>query len=185
MSDIHYANPDETTFTGATFEFRFGAYGETIVRVIQRPDCVDDALETAAEWLAEHEPGHFVEPDYAAAVQERNCDCCRSEPGTCDGCAAHAEADLTYTDSGWLPSWEWTVDELEGEPFETPHFDRFDIAEAYGCYWNAYHQGQGSTGYQRLCAAMRVLGGKLEDSFERLTDNGRAIYRGLVLADGR
>ncbi len=184
---IHYANPDETTFTGAYFDFRFGAYGETVVRVIQRPDHIDCALETAAEWLKEHEPGHFHEPDYKAAAIELGYP--EDDPGSnCeDGkVAAKAESDMTHTESGWLLSWEWTVEEHAGEPPELTgaHFDRFDIVDAYFCYWNAYHCGQFSDGYKALCRAM-AIGKNLPDKFSSLSDNGMAIYRQLVLRDGR
>lgn len=185
MTTIHYANPDETTFTGACFEFHFGAYGATIVRVYQRPGHVEDALETAAKWLAENAPGIFEEPDYAAAKNE-----IMGETGQGDDMiaeediAARAEADLTYTESGWLPSWEWTVNELDEDPLCGATFDRFDIAAAYATYWAAYHMGQSSHGYARLCAAQRILS-NCDLRFDSLSDNGKAVYRGLVLQDGR
>ncbi len=193
---IHYANPDETTFTGATFEFHFGAYGDTVVRVFQRPDRVETALETAAEWLVEHAPGFFVEPDYAAARAERGCDCgYGNEQGCCEACAEHAEADLTRTEHGLLPSWEWTVDELDGEPFDAPRFDRFDVCEAHAAYQAVWHQGQWSQGYRDLCRAKALLneaerwsaGSPWPDakSFDALSENGQAIYRALALADAR
>ncbi len=180
---IHYANPDETTFTGAYFMFSFGAYGDTKVCVIQRPDHLDDALETAAEWLAENgHKGLFSEPDY-----ERCPLCVESEAGPCESCCDEAETDHTYTESGWLLSWEWTVKEEQGDPFATPTFDRFDIIEAWFCYWNAWHGGQFTDGYRNLCRAMR-LGGQLRDDvdrFDTLSENGQAIYRKLALQDGR
>ncbi len=181
----YYANPDETVFTGATFTFHFGAYADTTVIVLQRPDCLDDALETAAECLKQHAPGLFSEPDYKAARDE-----IMGETGRGDDMisgeeiAERAETDHTYTESGWLLSWEWTVDESEGEPFESPRFDRFDIATAWRCYWAAWHQGQGSDGYRNLCRAMAIVQGGPE-SFDDLSENAQAIYRGLVLSDGR
>jgi hypothetical protein len=184
----YYANPDETTFTGATFTFRFGAYGETTVVVLQRPGCIDSALETAAECLKEHAPGHFSEPDYAAAKNE-----IMGETGAGDdmiseeAIAERAETDHTYTESGWLLSWERTVDESEGEPFESPHFDRFDVPVAHATYWAAWHQGQGSDGYRDLSRALTLMGnGFIPDrGFDGLSENGQAIYRQLVLRDGR
>ena len=188
MSRTYYANPDETVFTGAAYTFRFGAYGETTVVVIQRPDHVEDALETAAECLKEHAPGLFSEPDYVDACRDRNCDCCvlkAEQP--CDECREHAEADHTYTEAGWLLSHEWTVDESEGEPFGSPTFDRFDIAVAHATYWAAWHQGQGSDGYRNLSRALTLMGnGFIPDrGFDGLSENGQAIYRQLALGDGR
>lgn len=188
---IHYANPDETTFTGSTFTFRFGAYGETTVVVLQRPGHVEDALETAAECLKEHAPGLFSEPDYAAAKNE-----IMGETGAGDdmiseeAIAERAETDHTRTESGWLLSHEWTVDESEGEPFESPRFDRFDrfdVAVAHATYWAAWHQGQASDGYRDLSRALTLMGnGFIPDrGFDGLSENGQAIYRQLVLRDGR
>jgi hypothetical protein len=177
----HYANPDETTFTGSLYTFRFGAYGDTEVCVYQRPDHVEDALEIAAEWLATNEPGHFYEPDYEQTKRELFFET-GSEPSE-EEVAEKAEADMTYTESGWLLSQEWTAgeEECDGPPDAT--FDRGDIADAYATYWASWHQGQGSHGYSRLCAAM-ALGGSAE-GFEHLSENGQAIYRRLVLADNR
>lgn len=188
---IHYANPDETRLTGAWYEFHFG---ETIVRVIERPDCVDDALEIAAECLAKVDPGLFSEPDYADAARECGIDLSKYTRGLADIQDADAElaeriidtaeTDHTYTESGWLLSWEWTVDEHEGEPFEAPHFDRFDIPEAHAAYQSLWHQGQQSSGYLDLCRAQQLIHGPTK-SFDRLSENGQAIYRRLVLQDGR
>lgn len=189
MSTTHFANPDETTFTGATFTFSFGAYGDTKVVVLHRAGHCGDALEIAAEWLAENASGLFAEPDYQNARAERGCtdpDCTTPTLNggcLCEACSAHAETDLTYTESGWIASWEWTVDESEGEPFETPRFDRFDICQAHAAYWSAWHQGQFSDGYRDLCRATALVAGV--KSFDSLTENGQAIYRQLVIADGR
>ncbi len=178
----HYANPDETVFVGALYTFRFGAYGDTEVLVYQRPDCLEDALEIAAEWLAENEPGHFYDPDYAQAKRELFYEA-GSEP-TEEQVTEAAEADMTHTESGWLLSQEWTVDEeqCEGPPDAT--FDRVDIIEAYACYWSQWHQGQWSDGYARLCAAQKLLAGGVPDH-DQVSENGQAIYRRLVLANGR
>lgn len=180
----YYANPDETTFVGACYTFRFGAYGDTTVVVIQRPDHLEDALETAAECLKEHAPELFSEPDYKAAKDD-----IMGETGLGDDMIAEddiaelAERDHTYTESGWLLSHEWTVNESAEEPFDAPTFDRFDICQAHAAYWASWHQGQGSDGYRDLCRATALVAGV--KSFDSLTDNGRAIYRQLVLRDGR
>lgn len=181
----HYANPDETTFLGATYTFRFGAYGDTTVIVFQRPDHVEDALETAAEWLRENEPGHFVEPDYEAAKDEIMGETGAGDDMISDEAIAElAEADLTHTESGFLASWEWTVDESDSEPFDAPRFDRFDVCEAHAAYWSQWHQGQWSAGYAALCRAQRLVSGDVK-RFDALSENAQSIYRQLVLSDGR
>lgn len=90
--------------------FSFGAYDATHVLAY---GALDDALESAAAWLAEHAPGHLTEPDYGNARNE-----ILGESGIGDdmlseeAIAEHAEADLTYTESGWLLSHEWTCMKL-------------------------------------------------------------------------
>lgn len=170
---INYANPAESVFTGATYTFIFGAYSATVVRVFNRPGCVGEALELAAGWLAEHAPGRFVEPAYAYAAEELGV-VWDGESDCPDAVREAAEADLTHTETGWLASWEWSVDESDGEPFEPPRFHRSDVAQAHALYW-----AEGSAG----CRALD--GGRVPDRFEDLSENGQAIYRALVLRAGR
>lgn len=59
---------------------------------------IEDALEEAADVLSSVSPGSFVEPDYPPGFEW-------SEETA--HVAEEAEADLTYTESGWLESWEW------------------------------------------------------------------------------
>lgn len=191
MTKTYYANPDETTNTGATYTFHFGAYGDTHVVVFGRPDRLAAALETAAECLLEHAPGLFSEPDYVDAAREIGVALDQYTRGLADLPEDLAErirelatVDRTYTESGWLLSWGWTVDESEGEPFEAPRFDRVDVAEAWHCYWSAHHTGQWSAGYRDLCRAARLVQNPA-GWFEDLSENGKAIYRQLVLRDGR
>jgi hypothetical protein len=177
---IHYANPDETTFVGSVFEFQFE--GGTIVRVYQRPDCIDDALETAAEWLLKHKLGRFVKPVYDL----RCVGCEGDEDGPCDVCRTEAESGLTYTESGWLQNEEWTYRELKSDPLPNPKFERFDIVEAWYCYWNEHHAGQLSDGYRALCRVLKISTPADEATrFDGLSENGQAIYRQLCLRDGR
>lgn len=72
------------------WNFKFGAYAETNVYVWGMS--LTDALEEAASWLAENEPGHFFD------LEE-----------------GEDEYDLTYTESGYLISDEWGVDEVNDE----------------------------------------------------------------------
>lgn len=72
--------------------FTFGAYGGTRVIVLSEPgtSSLADAMETAAEVVAEVAPGIFADPP-------------ESEED---------EVDMTYTESGWIPSWEWGVNDI-------------------------------------------------------------------------
>jgi hypothetical protein len=66
------------------------------------------------------------------------------------------------------------------------YFDRFDICEAYYCFAVNYHGGQWSIEYA-LHATLDRLGfkpGLHGDRPEGLTDNGQAIYHGLVESGG-
>lgn len=105
----NYAN--WSTHEGARFEFAFGAYGETKVVVFERPYHLEDALETAADWLKAHAPGHFIEPEYPKDLPKHPND------WTTENIQAvnEAEVDLIYTESGYLNSWEWSVNEFEDD----------------------------------------------------------------------
>jgi len=100
--------------------FSFGAYGWTNVLVVGACS-LDDALESAAGWLADHAPGHVMPMDSEAyadllreaceehgvtfeAYQHGDLDC-----DLIDEITQSAEADLTYTESGYLTSYEWGV----------------------------------------------------------------------------
>jgi len=79
---------------GRRWLFAFGAYGWTRVLVLGADPSLEDALEIAADWLAENAPGIFAEAE-----------------------SEEDEADMTYTQSGWIPSCEWSV--LENPDRET------------------------------------------------------------------
>lgn len=103
--------------------FSFGAYGYTYVAVPYAPSGfhpgvdIQDALEAAAGWLADHAPGMFTDVDMDAARDEMLADgeLTAEEHADRDSdevdCKVHehATADLTHTESGWLHSWEWTI----------------------------------------------------------------------------
>lgn len=100
------------------FSFAFGAYGSTEVLVFASG--VESGLETAADWLAEHEPGHLSTPKdmeeyYAEAAEELEF----AWPNDCEVEARiitdHAECDMTYTEAGWLVSHEWFVNEVASD----------------------------------------------------------------------
>lgn len=119
------ANAGDHDFKGARtalYLFQFGAYGTTFVYA-WGCHTLDDALEAAAEWLKENEPGHFVtfsEADYEEAARDIGApadwrDSEASGPGGDQwryAVAQRAEVDHTYTESGYLASWEWYVNEI-------------------------------------------------------------------------
>jgi len=92
--------------------FAFGAYATTYVAVGYEPNPyhgldIGDMLEAAAGALPS---GCFDEPDYEEAradiASERDV---APESLTDEEVAEHAETDMTYTESGWLLSHEWTI----------------------------------------------------------------------------
>ncbi len=123
LDNVHYADsrsnwqPGE----GTAWLFSFGAYGNAYVVAF---GSLEDALEDAAATLRDVAPGMFVEPDYLEALADL------INAGEIEGfelglddldddqrCEVmeHAEVDLTYTESGWLASWEWTCREVTPE----------------------------------------------------------------------
>ena len=64
--------------------------------------------------------------------------------------------------------------------------NRFDIVEAYYCYFVLYHGGQYSVDYRRMCNMQRYyrpssFGG---DKPERLTEGAREIFDSLMERNG-
>jgi hypothetical protein len=112
-----FLEPDEIDeWEGYVWRFNFGAYGDTTVYVLTDRETLDDALETAAEWLKDNAPGVFTEPDYADAARELGYSPNTEDETEQEAIRECAETDHTYTESGYLLSWEWTVDELPAGP---------------------------------------------------------------------
>jgi hypothetical protein len=91
------------------FLFSFGAYGDTFVAVWDNH--LEDALEEVGGFLVEYLPGHITQHDdpHLKELYEE-----AKEEGDEDSW----DADLTYTESGYLTSYEWSVDEFgPGDPF--------------------------------------------------------------------
>lgn len=97
--------------------FAFGAYSATYVAVGYEVNPyhaanICDHLEEATVWLKEHAPGCLSEPDYEGAradiMGETGCgdDMLSIDD---DSVRERAETDHTYTGSGWLLSYEWTI----------------------------------------------------------------------------
>lgn len=116
-----FANePDDGT---SAFEFQFGAYGETKVRVYA--DHLEDALEVAVEWLDDNAPGHLVKvgsEEIAESAKELGIvlEVDDYESEAFQKALAHAEMDLTHAGGHttmkhgeYLRSWEWHVNEID------------------------------------------------------------------------
>ncbi len=136
LEDTEYlvSNPTEYDYhgrpgrPGSLWLFSFGAYADR--RVLVWEDSLEDALEEAAGCLQEAAPGTFVDQEslddlykeaLAASVEAGD----DPEDEEVQSRAYEtATTDLTYTESGYLPSWEWTVDEVQSNaPLFTACFD--------------------------------------------------------------
>lgn len=121
MSKIVVVNPVERSWTRNRYVLWFGACGPT--RLMVWANGLEDALEEAAEWLAENAPGLIMTHDseelrslVREACEERGIsyddmpwrgddDAQEAWNDACDA----ATVDHTYTESGWIPSWEWGI----------------------------------------------------------------------------
>ncbi len=100
---IHNVNPGERSWTDNNFIFGFGAYGDTYVRAWGKH--LEDALDEAIGWIAEHKKGLLandaVADEYKRAIAEG-----KSEEEAIE----EAEVDTTMDGSGnYVNSWEWTI----------------------------------------------------------------------------
>jgi hypothetical protein len=149
---IGIARGDSLDDSDGKWLFQFGAYGTTYVLVVGDRS-LDDALETAAAWLAEHAPGHIMEhgsEEHTTLIQEA---CAEHgiawedfDHETHDEIVQEAESDLTYTESGFLTSYEWTVTEhptreylLALQESSRPGVERGDVVSLYNPWrWDEY-----------------------------------------------
>ncbi len=64
-------------------------------------------------------------------------------------------------------------------------WNRFDIVEAHYWFCADYHGGQWTALYERLCKIGSYYSpGPMHRGFDGLSENGQAIYCGLVEKDG-
>lgn len=84
------------------FVLWFGQMGSTYLMVWSYG--LEDALEEAAAWCADHAPGLLAEDSYEEAYKEAI-----EEGKTEEEAWEDAEADMTYTESGHLHSEEWGI----------------------------------------------------------------------------
>lgn len=124
MAALHIINP-ENRETGRSrcrhrstkrYVLWFGACGSTYLMVWERS--LEDALETCAEWLADNAPG-LIDAHDSEHLKELYTEACEDLfPGVAEDdldddqrCEAQgqATADMTYTEAGYLTSYEWGI----------------------------------------------------------------------------
>lgn len=127
---LHIANPHDFATWENLYHFRFGAYGTTHVLVYAHG--LEDGLEEAAGWLETNAPGHLVtigrdefEASRRELAEEMNVP---AEDVSDEDIQQHAEADLTYTESGYLVSHEWYANDA------SPDVEKACYAECAGMY---------------------------------------------------
>lgn len=110
-------NPGERDWKLHRYVLAFGTCAPTYLMVWARS--LEDGLEEAAEWLAEHAPGHIMEEygeEHLALIREAAEELGVEFEKLSDLDDARrwevqdaAEADLTRTESGFLTSHEWSI----------------------------------------------------------------------------
>lgn len=108
------------------FSLGFGAYGSTNVAVFA--NSLEDAVEESAAWLRDYAPGIFtdvtqddIHDAQVELAEERGVNIQDMEDDDDLMCRVYDNAtqDLTYTESGYIASWEWgffmSEDSLQGE----------------------------------------------------------------------
>jgi hypothetical protein len=116
-------NPLEYDREAKVIAFHFGAYGDLNLLYLYsgRGEGIEDGLEECASWLAEHAPGHIMEQgseEYMELFNEAKEELINEgedeEDEELDGKAEEqAMADQTYTESGYIASHEWGVNDID------------------------------------------------------------------------
>jgi hypothetical protein len=117
MSQLVLVNPSDKSWTRHRYVLSFGAVGTT--HLLVWGNGLDDALEEAAEYLADNAPGHIMRHDsdelgelLNEAMGELYPQYDSFEALTSElqwACEEKATADLTHTEAGYLTSYEWFV----------------------------------------------------------------------------
>lgn len=115
-SPLVIINPTDRDYYTHRYVLSFGAYACTHLMVYA--SSLDDALEECAEWVTDNAPGHIMAHDSDELVElfeEARAELFGDTQATelSDEqrweCEEQATADLTYTESGYITSYEWTI----------------------------------------------------------------------------
>ena len=134
--------------TTPLYQVQIGAYGHLNFIIFNEWEDMESVIEEVGAWLADHAPGNLTSQDemdelYAEAAQDLYPDKMAQVkegewwhdflgPSERDEVREAAEADLTYTEAGWLPSYEMHISEVQvgtplfGEAFNYAMFDYED-----------------------------------------------------------
>ena len=107
---------DTDTDASKLFALHCGAYGN--VHVLVQADHLESALDLAAEVLAKKAPGVFctdaVNEAYSEAMEGVSPDDPEYDEKQEDA-MSDAETDMTYTEYGYIASWEWHFTEIDND----------------------------------------------------------------------
>jgi len=117
MKPINVVNASDKQWSRHSYLLWFGLISPIYLLIYD--NSLDSAIETAGSWLAEHAPGHLMEmhgEEHEGLLQEACQDAGLEYPpkdySDMDPywkAFQDAEADLTYTESGYLTSYEWGI----------------------------------------------------------------------------
>ena len=108
-------NPSDREWSIHNFVLWFGSCGTTYLRVWSSG--IEGALEAAAEWLTENDPGHLTKHN-SEELQELLAEEYKDRGINPDDPISEEEfqsifdaatVDLTYTEAGWITSYEWGI----------------------------------------------------------------------------
>lgn len=151
--------------------FSFGACAPTRILYFSNSDDVSDGLEACAAYCAEKGfVGYFSPPDYPLS-EDGSCTVCGStQDGEMCEHFQDAEVDHTYTESGWILSWEWmviTVDYLEASRLaaeRTSHGAmRPEVVGPGEYFWEVDGEGLYPSSHFSLDDVVKETGCDLED----------------------
>lgn len=126
--------------------FHFGAYGDYHVAVWG--ENIEDGLETAAQWIAENAPGLIYTHEqmgdiYIDAARDLELAWPNDDEDELEQIRERAEEDMTYTESGYIPSHEWGVSDIDfgtaefREIFEQSIEELTDLTDEDDEWWAA------------------------------------------------
>lgn len=109
MGKLVIVNPGDANWTRGRFVLCFGAYGWT--RLLVWASSLDDALDEAVDWLADHAPGLLADEQVREAYRKAMAGKGPDDPEAVEAAQSEAEQDTTCagTCGHYLNSWEWGI----------------------------------------------------------------------------
>jgi hypothetical protein len=102
--EVIIVNGHDRNWTSGRYVLAFGAYGWTVLMVWA--NSLEDALDEAVDWIAEHEPGLLADEEVADEYRRLVAEGMPEEEA-----AEEAAVDTTCAGNAghYLHSWEWSI----------------------------------------------------------------------------